>query len=101
MFGYNPIPKPNHSRKSPKRKDRGAISPSVYAKVMERDNSQCILCGLGTTLQIHHVKYRSESGDGSESNLVVLCIHCHNLAHSNKKKYQPMLLDYLNEIYGE
>ncbi len=66
-------------------------------KIKERDEYTCQLCKESEQyhykgwLQVHHIIYRSELGQHHSSNLVLLCLDCHNLVHSNKKKYQPLL----------
>ena len=35
----------------------------------------------GEGLEIHHRKFRSQSGDDSEENLVTLCAKCHASIH--------------------
>ncbi|MBG9944654.1 HNH endonuclease [Brevibacillus formosus] len=95
---FNPVPKPAHKRRAPKRKEQGRIKPQTYSKVFERDNGQCILCGRGDSLQCHHSTYRSQGGKGTEDNLVMLCVSCHELAHSSKVvRYR--IGEYLRNLY--
>jgi 5-methylcytosine-specific restriction endonuclease McrA len=95
---FNPVPKPKHRRRVPKRKERGRIKPATYAKVIERDNGQCVLCGRADGLQCHHHVYRSQLGKGTEDNLVMLCIRCHELAHS-QKAVRERIGEYLKQFY--
>lgn len=99
MFGYNPVPKPDHKRRSSKRKERGRIKPETYHKVYERDGGMCILCGRGDSLQCHHHVYRSQLGKGTEDNLVMLCVRCHELAHS-QKAVRERIGEYLKRLYS-
>ena len=48
-------------------------------------------------IELHHVRYRSERKDliNEPNNCVCLCTFHHQLVHSNKKKYQPLLLKML------
>lgn len=64
-------------------------------RVKRRDSSRCRWCGTTDEVQIHHVRYRSEGGPDTPRNLISICATCHALAHSNKKKYQPILLTWL------
>lgn len=64
-------------------------------RVRRRDQSRCRWCGNDDMLQIHHVRYRSETGPDVQENLITLCFADHKRAHSNKKKYQPILLLWL------
>lgn len=87
-------------RKSPKkskihRKSRKMIvTKDTYNYVIERDNYSCRLCGSTSFLQLHHILYRSQRKDliNDVDNCIMLCSDCHRLVHSNKKKWQPILL---------
>ncbi|WP_425341301.1 HNH endonuclease [Brevibacillus borstelensis] len=91
-------PKPSYKRRTPKRRERGRIKPKTYTRVFDRDNGQCILCGRGDTLQCHHHVYRSQLGKGTEDNLVMLCVRCHELAHSSKETRERIGM-YLKNLY--
>ena len=71
----------------------------IYAKIIE-DQPYCQLCGSTSYLHIHHIYYRSQLGKTVEKNLIRLCSKCHQLVHSNKRKYQPVLLDMQFKKYG-
>lgn len=71
----------------------------IYQKIVEKEY-YCQLCGSPYNLHIHHIYYRSQGGLTVEKNLIRLCINCHQLVHSNKKKYQPMLLEKQYIKYG-
>lgn len=77
----------------------GRIPGSVRDHVRNRDENRCQWCGALDELQIHHVRYRSEGGPDNKRNLITLCAEHHQLAHSNKKKYQPVLLLWLWYLY--
>lgn len=64
-------------------------------RVKRRDDGHCRWCGASDALEIHHVFYRSEGGADTPRNLITLCSADHALAHTNKKKYQPILLLWL------
>lgn len=72
----------------------------IYEKIVE-EQPYCQLCGSTNNLHIHHIYYRSQLGMTTEKNLIRLCFKCHSLVHSNKKKYQPILLDIQYKKYGE
>jgi len=81
----------NSSAGAPPKKSR-RIDPAVQRAVRGRDGSRCRWCGKPTTLQSHHVLYKSEGGKDLPENLLTLCDACHRLAHSSKVTYQPLLL---------
>lgn len=83
--------KPIKKKSSHKR----VVSDETYHLVLDRD----IICQMADKnckgkLELHHIRYRSEAVDliDDPNNCIMLCSYHHQLAHSNKKKYQPMLL---------
>jgi 5-methylcytosine-specific restriction endonuclease McrA len=65
-------------RKSPRlRLDSGSYH-KLHRQVLERDG-----CGSMQQLQVHHLKFRSQSGGDEEQNLITLCAECHLRIHSN------------------
>jgi len=83
-------------KKSPvKSKKRITVSKETYNIVIQRDNYSCRLCGSTNWLQLHHILYRSERKDliNDIDNCIMLCENCHRTVHSNKKKWQPILLE--------
>ena len=71
----------------------------IYKKIVENEPF-CQLCGSTYNLHIHHIYYRSQLGLTTPKNLIRLCSRCHQLVHSNKKKYQPILLELQYKKYG-
>lgn len=73
--------------------------------VFDRDRRLCAHCGRGEDqrnedtpggfLHAHHILYRSEGGEHLMENLITLCHECHDLAHSDKGKWQKVLLAYI------
>jgi 5-methylcytosine-specific restriction endonuclease McrA len=61
----------------------------------------CQLCGSTNNLHIHHIIYRSQLGKTHRFNLIRLCNDCHNLVHSNKAKYKPILIDLQKQKYED
>jgi 5-methylcytosine-specific restriction endonuclease McrA len=96
-------------------KDRGYVIPKTSARqgtkpgvstakrryIRQRDGEQCRYCGTSATLHVHHVRYRSEGGGHEEENLLTLCLRCHDRVHSNKKHWQPILIELLRLHYEE
>lgn len=80
-------------------KKRITVSKTTYNQVFQECDGKCVLCGTTETLQYHHIKYRSEAKHliDEPKNGIMLCVKCHKLVHSNKRLWQPKLL----EIKGE
>ena len=78
-------------------KKRIFVSKETYSKVFTRDSGRCQLCGAYQNLHAHHILYRSQRKDliDEPTNIIMLCENCHRLVHSNKKKYQPILLEMM------
>ena len=72
----------------------------IYEQIIENE-PYCQLCGSTSYLHIHHIYYRSQLGLTTPKNLIRLCSKCHELVHSNKKKYQPILLEMQYKKYGK
>ena len=54
----------------------------LHRQVLERDGWRCQICGSMQHLQVHHLKFRSHSGDDLEENLFTLCADCHARVHA-------------------
>ena len=54
----------------------------LHRQVLERDGWRCQDCGSMQHLQVHHLEFRSQSGDDEEQNLITLCAGCHEHLHS-------------------
>jgi 5-methylcytosine-specific restriction endonuclease McrA len=74
-------------KKIPTKNPRLRLDPDSYRKlheqVLERDGWRCQVCGSMQNLQVHHLKFRSQSGDDVEQNLITLCAECHEQMHRN------------------
>lgn len=68
----------------------------VYKKTAELFNNQCALCG-NNQIAMHHIRYGACGRKTYMGNVIPLCEYHHRLVHSNKKKYQPMLIQIINE----
>lgn len=62
------------------------LDPVAYEnlkqQVLRRDSWRCQSCGTMSNLQVHHKRFRSQSGQDSEENLITLCARCHSYIHS-------------------
>lgn len=72
----------------------------IYQKIVE-EQPYCQLCGSTNWLEIHHIVYRSENGSNDDRNLIRLCKYHHQEVHSNKKKWQPFLIQMQQRRYKE
>ena len=54
----------------------------LHRKVLERDGWRCQMCGSMQHLQVHHLKFCSQSGSDEEQNLITVCAECHVRIHS-------------------
>ncbi len=72
-------------KKIQSRSPRLRLDSTSYTKlqrqVLERDGWRCQVCGSMQNLQVHHLKFRSQSGSDVEQNLITLCAECHELMH--------------------
>lgn len=68
------------------RVDEDGISEEVKRYCYERDKYKCRKCGREEDLTLHHVVYRSLGGSHTPSNLVLVCLKCHQRIH-NKELY--------------
>lgn len=63
----------------------------VYKYITELE-PYCQLCGSSYNLHRHHIRYGACGRKTYIGNIIVLCSNCHRLVHSNKKKWQPILI---------
>jgi 5-methylcytosine-specific restriction endonuclease McrA len=54
---------------------------NLRRRILHRDGWRCQCCGTMSNLEVHHKKFRSQSGNDSEENLITLCICCHGEMH--------------------
>ena len=68
----------------------------IYKTIVEEE-PYCMLCGSSYNLHIHHVRYGRVGRHTYFGNIIRLCINCHQMVHSNKKKWQPILIEIANK----
>ncbi len=78
---FNPQPK-----KGKKKKKKTTIPKKMVKFIFKRDDYTCQKCFQQQpreqhSLQLHHVKYKSQGGKESPDNLTTLCWSCHRLEH--------------------
>ena len=84
-----------------KRKKSNRLPEELAHQVLERDNGLCVLCGK-YGVELHHINYGASGRVHTLENLVCLCPNCHhNIVHRNKKKYKPILEDYINGLQSK
>ncbi|MED3974577.1 HNH endonuclease [Priestia megaterium] len=85
-FGFNPVSKPQHNRRTPKKKARGEFSEKTKKAIGERDNWQCVKCGSYHLETVpHHITYKSHGGLGEKRNGASICRRCHDWSHGKCK----------------
>lgn len=69
-------------------KNRATVMQAVDA----RDNDQCRICQITTSAydlirqpHHHHIKYRSQGGQDTVENVILLCASCHDKVHRSGK----------------
>jgi len=68
----------------------------VYETITEEE-PYCQLCGSTNMLHRHHIKFGACGRKTYFGNVIVLCNECHREVHSNKKKWQPILIKLADE----
>jgi 5-methylcytosine-specific restriction endonuclease McrA len=57
----------------------------LHRRILERDSWKCQMCGALRNLQVHHIRFRSQSGSDLEENLITLCAGCHEQIHRKRE----------------
>lgn len=70
----------------------------VYQKTLELFNNCCAICG-SNQVQCHHIRYGGLYGGRKTymGNIIPLCKKHHDLVHTNKKKYMPILIKMIDK----
>lgn len=74
--------------------------------VAERDDYACRLCGYygksGTpATQVHHIIFRSRGGTNDPSNLICLCLSCHEKAHGRNGGNERELREIMKRLVAD
>jgi hypothetical protein len=67
----------------------------VYNKTYELYNGCCALCG-SPYIEMHHIRYGACGRKTYLGNVIPLCSEHHREAHSNKRKWQPILIEMID-----
>ncbi len=65
---------------------RGHEWYTIRNRTLERDNRECVNCGAGSNLVVHHIVPISNQGTNQMSNLATLCRDCHQAAHNHRQR---------------
>ncbi len=68
----------------------------VYETITEEE-PYCQICGKTYELHRHHIRYGACGRKTYFGNIIVLCEDCHRMVHSNKRKWQPVLIEMANK----
>ena len=68
----------------------------TYEKTYELYSGCCALCG-SPYIEMHHIRYGACGRKTYLGNVIPLCSKHHKEVHSNKKKWQPVLIDMINK----
>lgn len=109
---FNPVPKPKHKRRVPKRGTLTKITNKVRQEVLRRSEGKCERCGRtrAYAFEMAHLIQASDLGRGDDpANIVLLCGPsvntgtCHNFADYTAKgrewrmQKRKELIAYYNE----
>jgi hypothetical protein len=74
----------------------------VYEDTIKLYDGLCAICG-SNQIHLHHIRYGGLYGGRKTymGNVIPLCKKHHDMVHSNKEKYMPMLIDMINKKIGE
>lgn len=72
----------------------------VYKKTLELFDGCCAICG-NNQVQLHHIRYGACGRKTYLGNVIPLCKTHHDLVHTNKRKYQPMLIEMVDRRINE
>jgi hypothetical protein len=66
------------------------LEKQVYQEVA--DQQVCMLCFIEKGTECHHIRYGACGRKTYRGNVILLCKSCHDMVHSNKKRWQPKLI---------
>lgn len=72
----------------------------VYEITNDIFDYSCAIC-KSNSIQMHHIRYGACGRHTYLGNVIPLCKKHHDLVHTNKKKYQPMLIEMCNNKLKE
>lgn len=66
------------------------VPAKIRREVKIRQGMRCAICTTklpSESLQIHHIKFKSEGGDHDKENLTALCPKCHEYLHKHPEHF--------------
>ena len=78
-----PKPEPRARVKARAKRATAKADAGVYAAVTARDGGRCRVCMQPGT-ERHHIVYRSQGGETSTANVLVLDAACHQAVHARR-----------------
>ena len=61
------------------------VTSKLKSAIRDRDDHQCVICGLTEPLEVDHTRALENGGDNEPDNLATLCRNCHGLKGSMDK----------------
>ncbi len=78
------------------------LSKRTISKLMKRAKFSCSMCGWNkTSLDLHHIVYRSIGGGDKHQNLIALCPNCHRMAHEEKYSINALKINSLDKSFPD
>ena len=68
----------------------------VYEDTLKLFDGVCAICG-DYQVHLHHIRYGACGRKTYMGNVIPLCSKHHYLVHTNKKKYQPILIEMVDK----
>lgn len=72
----------------------------VYKRSLELFEHKCAIC-KNPNCACHHIRYGACGRHTYMGNIIPLCKKHHDLVHTNKKKYQPILIEIIDKKIKE
>lgn len=76
--------------RKPKKRYPRQTKKAIRELVLKRDKC-CVMCKSEESLEVHHIKYRSEGGKDEMNNLITLCNKCHAMQHEGEPIHNLMM----------
>lgn len=83
--------------------NRKPIPETTVSKLLKDSSRICCICkgAHSDAIVIHHIISWEDTMDNSEENLVVLCLHCHGEAHTNRELSRNLTKEQIRDFKKE